>query len=95
MTRSFGERCAMNSPVQGTAADIIKIAMINVNRDLKERNLKSRLILQVHDELLIETKVEELDEVKTILNDNMMKAAELSVPLIVDMHEGINWFEAK
>ena len=95
MTRSFGERCAMNSPVQGTAADIIKIAMINVNRDLKVRNLKSRLILQVHDELLIETKVEELEEVKAILNDNMMKAAELSVPLIVDMHEGNSWYEAK
>ena len=95
MTRSFGERCAMNSPVQGTAADIIKIAMINVNNELKSRNLKSRLILQVHDELLIETKEEELEEVKSILNDNMMKAAELSVPLIVDMHEGKSWYDAK
>ena len=95
MTRSFGERVAMNSPIQGTAADIIKIAMINVNNELKCKGLKSRLILQVHDELLIETKKEEIDEVKQILHDNMMNAAELQVPLIIDMNEGINWYEAK
>lgn len=95
MTRSFGERCAMNSPIQGTAADIIKIAMINVDKELKARKLKSRLILQVHDELLIEVKKEELEEVKSLLNDNMMKAASLSVPLIVDMHDGTSWYDAK
>lgn len=95
MTRSFGERCAMNSPIQGTAADIIKIAMINVDKELKARNLKSRLILQVHDELLIETKEEELEEVKELLNENMMKAASLNVPLIVDMHDGKSWYDAK
>ena len=95
MTRSFGERCAMNSPIQGTAADIIKIAMINVDRELKNRGLKSKLVLQVHDELLIETKKEELEEVKELLKDNMMKAANLSVPLIVDMHDGESWFDAK
>ncbi len=95
MTRSFGERCAMNSPIQGTAADIIKIAMINVYTELKKRNLKSRLILQVHDELLIEAKEEELEEVKELLKDNMMKAAKLSVPLIVDMHDGKSWYDAK
>ena len=95
MTRSFGERCAMNSPIQGTAADIIKIAMINVDKELKARKLKSRLILQVHDELLIETKEEELEEVKELLNENMMKAASLSVPLIVDMHDGKSWYDAK
>ncbi len=95
MTRSFGERCAMNSPIQGTAADIIKIAMINVDRELKKRKLESKLILQVHDELLIETKKEELEEVKELLRENMMKAADLSVPLIVDMHDGESWFDAK
>lgn len=95
MTRSFGERAAMNSPIQGTAADIIKIAMINVNKELKEKKLKSKLILQVHDELLIETKIEELDMVKDILIENMMKAAKLSVPLLVDVNTGTSWYDAK
>ena len=95
MTRSFGERVAKNSPIQGTAADIIKIAMIDVVRELKARGLKSRLILQVHDELLIETKEEELEEVRAILDDKMMHAASLRVPLIVDMHDGKSWFDAK
>ncbi len=95
MTRSFGERVAMNSPIQGTAADIIKIAMINVNKELKKRNLKSKLILQVHDELLIETKIEELQEVKQLLVDNMMEAANLKVPLVVDVNEGNSWYDAK
>ncbi len=95
MTRSFGERIAMNSPIQGTAADIIKIAMINVNCKLKQGGFKSRLVLQVHDELLIETKLEELEEVKNILVEEMMKAAKLSVPLIVDVHHGSSWYDAK
>ena len=77
MQRSFGERVAMNAPIQGTAADIIKIAMIHVNEELKKRNLKSRMILQVHDELLIEADETELEEVQQILQDKMEHAAEL------------------
>ncbi|MBO5426628.1 MAG: DNA polymerase I [Lachnospiraceae bacterium] len=95
MTRSFGERAAMNSPIQGTAADIIKIAMINVNKALKTGNYKSRLVLQVHDELLIEAKIEELDDVKQLLVTKMMEAANLKVPLIVDVHSGDSWYDAK
>lgn len=95
MTRSFGERVAMNSPIQGTAADIIKIAMINVNKELKERQLKSRLILQVHDELIIETALEEKEEVKDLLVREMIKAAELRVKLVVDVNEGNSWYDAK
>ncbi|MCR5755714.1 MAG: DNA polymerase I, partial [Acetatifactor sp.] len=95
MQRSFGERIAMNSPIQGTAADIIKIAMIRVHKALKEQNLKSRLILQVHDELLIETCVEEEEIVRTLLEENMKKAADLLVTLEVDLHTGNNWYEAK
>ena len=95
MQRSFGERVAMNAPIQGTAADIMKIAMLGVNRELKKRNMKSRLILQVHDELLIEAYQDEVEEVQTILKDQMEHAAELKVPLIVDMHKGNNWYEAK
>lgn len=95
MQRSFGERVAMNSPIQGTAADIIKIAMIRVNEALRKKNLRSRLILQVHDELLIETAREELEEVSRILKEEMLGAAKLAVPLEVDMHTGENWYEAK
>lgn len=95
MQRSFGERVAMNAPIQGTAADIIKIAMIGVNRELKEQKLKSRLILQVHDELLIETHPEEVEQVKKILQNQMEQAAHLEVPLIADVHSGQNWYEAK
>lgn len=95
MTRSFGERAAMNSPIQGTAADIIKIAMINVNKELKKRSLRSKLVLQVHDELLVETWHDELDEVKDIMISNMVNAAKLSVPLIVDLNSGTSWYDAK
>ena len=95
MTRNFGERIAMNSPIQGTAADIIKIAMIRVNMELKKRNLKSRLILQIHDELLIEAAEEEVDEVKEILTKEMMGAATLLVPLEIGMATGSNWYDAK
>ncbi len=94
MQRSFGERVAMNSPIQGTAADIIKIAMIKVWRALKEAGLSSKLILQVHDELVIETKIHELDAVKTILEKNMREAADLAVDLAVDLQVGANWYEA-
>lgn len=95
MQRSFGERVAMNSPIQGTAADIIKIAMIKVWRTLKEQGLKSKLILQVHDELLIETVAEEVETVKKLLTENMKSAASLAVSLEVDLHTGENWYEAK
>ena len=95
MQRSFGERIAMNSPIQGTAADIMKIAMIKVYRGLKEKNLRSRLILQVHDELLIETAKDETDVVAEILQDGMTGAADLAVELLIDMHTGENWYEAK
>ena len=95
MQRSFGERVAMNSPIQGTAADIMKIAMIAVNKRLKEQNLKSRLVLQVHDELLIEAHKDEVEQVKEILVYEMEHAASLSVPLDADMHTGENWYEAK
>ena len=95
MQRSFGERVAMNAPIQGTAADIMKIAMINVLRRLKREGLKSRMILQVHDELLIETAADEKDKVSTILTEEMEKAANLSVALKVSMSTGLNWYEAK
>lgn len=93
--RSFGERVAMNTPIQGTAADIIKIAMIKVFNKLKEKNLKSRLILQVHDELLIEVHKDEIEEVKQILKYEMEHAVSLDVPLDVDMHLGKTWFDTK
>ncbi|MCD8015449.1 MAG: DNA polymerase I [Lachnospiraceae bacterium] len=93
--RSFGERVAMNAPIQGTAADIIKIAMNRVNTCLRSRNMKSRLILQVHDELLVETAVDELDEVREIMVREMQNAAKLRVRLEVDIHDGKNWYEAK
>lgn len=95
MQRSFGERVAMNSPIQGAAADIMKIAMVKVNQALKERRLQSRIVIQVHDELLVETKKEEMDVVKEILKYEMEHAAKLKVPLIADMSEGSNWYEAK
>ena len=94
MQRSFGERVAMNSPIQGTAADIIKIAMIRVSESLRRENLRSKLILQVHDELLIETFEDEIDQVKAILKKDMETAAELSVELEIDMKQGKDWYEA-
>ena len=95
MQRQLGERIAMNSPIQGTAADIIKIAMNRVDARLRKEGLKSRLILQIHDELLIETKEEEIQEVSQILNEEMIHAATLSVPLIADVKQGTTWYEAK
>lgn len=95
MQRSFGERVAMNSPIQGTAADIMKIAMIHVWEELRERKLSSRLILQIHDELLIETKREEAEEVARLLEEEMKKAAKLEVSLEADVHTGENWYDAK
>jgi len=93
--RSFGERIAMNTPIQGSAADIIKIAMVKVYNELKERKLKSRLILQVHDELIIEAHVSEVDEVTKILKESMENAVKLSVPLSVEVKSGSSWYETK
>lgn len=93
--RSFGERVAMNMPIQGTAADIIKIAMVHVYKEFQKRNLRSRLILQVHDELLIEAHMDEVEEVKQIVKDIMENAVQLDVPLEVDMKEGHSWFHVK
>ncbi len=95
MQRSFGERVAMNAPIQGTAADIIKIAMIRVHDRMLKENLKSKLLLQVHDELLVEAYREELEQVKNILTEEMQGAAKLKVTLEIDMHTGNNWYEAK
>ena len=95
MQRSFGERVAMNSPIQGTAADVMKIAMIGVDQELEKRGLRSRIVLQVHDELLIETWKEETQIVKEILEDKMKHAAELKVALEVEAKEGDSWFAAK
>lgn len=94
MQRSFGERIAMNSPLQGTAADIIKIAMIRIDRRLREEGLESRIVLQVHDELLVETKPEEKELVKQILSEEMQGAAALSVVLEIGLEEGTNWLDA-
>ncbi len=95
MQRSFGERVAMNSPIQGTAADIIKIAMIRVSERLRREEMKSRLILQIHDELLIEAEPDEVEQVRKILGEEMENAVSLSVPLTVDMNQGNNWYELK
>lgn len=95
MQRSFGERVAMNAPIQGTAADIMKIAMIRVLRRLKAEGLKSRMILQVHDELLIETAIDEKDKVSALLVEEMEAAAQLSVRLEAQMSSGDDWYEAK
>lgn len=95
MQRSFGERVAMNSPIQGTAADIMKIAMIRVWERLNTEGLRSRLILQVHDELLIETFAKEEEQVRGILSEEMQNAADLAVKLEIDLHTGHDWYEAK
>lgn len=94
MQRSFGERIAMNAPIQGTAADIIKLAMIRVYDALKKGGYKSKLLLQIHDELLVETYPDEIEDVKKIIEDGMKNAVKLSVPLEIDMKQGNNWLEA-
>src|SRR5699024_969082 len=95
MQRQFGERVAMNSPIQGTAADIMKIAMIRVDERLRKEKLEYRVILQVHDELLVEAKKEEAEEVKRIVTEEMRGAADLKVPLEIDLETGMSWFETK
>ncbi len=95
MQRQFGERVAMNAPVQGSAADIMKIAMINVYKRMKEMNLKSKLLLQVHDELLIEASIDEKEIVEKLLHEEMINKIALSVPLEIDVHSGFTWYDAK
>lgn len=95
MVRQFGARAAMNTPIQGTAADIMKIAMIHVNERLKEEKLNARLILQIHDELLIECNIEEKEKVKEILKESMEKAVKLEVPLEVEVSEATDWYDVK
>ena len=95
MVRKFGDRAAMNTPIQGTAADIMKIAMINVYRKLKEEKLKSRVVLQIHDELLIEAHDDEKEIVAKILKEEMENACTLSIPLKVEVESGKNWYQAK
>ena len=93
--RAFGERVAMNSPMQGTAADIMKLAMIAVDRALRENNLKARVLVQVHDELLLEVPEDEAEKVSSLLKDAMESVADLAVPLECEVHLGSNWLEAK
>ena len=95
MVRQFGQRAAMNTPIQGTAADIMKIAMLHVLKELKEKKMKAKIVLQVHDEMLIEAPLDEVEEVKTILKNNMENACKLNVPLIAEVSEATNWYDCK
>ena len=93
--RSFGERVALNMPIQGTAADIIKLAMIHVDKALREQKLQARLVLQVHDELIVECPIEEREQVTALLTEQMEHVAKLSVPLLAEAKSGVSWYEAK
>ena len=93
--RQFGNRVAMNTPIQGTAADIMKIAMIKVKNEIEKRNLQSKIVLQVHDEMMIEAKIEEKEEIKEILKQSMETAIDLKVPLIAEIGEAQNWYDCK
>jgi DNA polymerase-1 len=95
MVRQLGERLAMNTPIQGSAADIIKIAMNKVYRELAEKHPGSKLILQVHDELIIEAETGELDEIKELLVRNMEEAMDLKVKLLADLNTADNWYDLK
>ena len=95
MVRQFGSRVAINAPIQGTAADIMKIAMIELYKQMKNKKLESKLLLQIHDELLLEVKEEEKEQVKEILLSSMENAMKLTVPLKVELSEANNWYDAK
>ena len=95
MVKQMGERMALNTPVQGTSADILKKAMIDLFKEFKKRKLKTKMIIQVHDELLFDTPNEEIEEVKIIVKDIMENTYPLSVPIKVEISEGNNWYEAK
>lgn len=94
MKKAFGERIAMNSPIQATAADVIKIAMLRVENRMRKEQLQSQLLLQIHDELLVETHPDEIEQVKCILQEEMENVLQLSVPLKVEVEQGKNWNEA-
>ncbi|MDG2845143.1 DNA polymerase, partial [Vibrio parahaemolyticus] len=93
--RSFGERVAMNMPIQGSAADIIKMAMVEIYKDLKQKKLRSHIVLTIHDELIIETHIDELDYVKNMMKEKMENVVRLRVPLKVEISQGANWYETK
>jgi len=93
--RAFGERAAANSPIQGSAADLIKIAMIRIDNLLRKEKLESKMLLQVHDELVFESPADELSRLESLVKQEMENAAELSVPLVVDVGHGANWVETK
>ena len=93
--RSFGERVALNTPIQGSAADIIKLAMVSVYKSLKEKHLRSKLILQVHDELIIQAHKDEVEQVKELLKNEMENVCALSAPLVADMNVGHSWYDTK
>ena len=95
MVRQFGSRAAMNTPIQGTAADIMKIAMIKVYKEIKKRKLQSKIVLQVHDEMMIEAPEEEKEEIKEILKQSMETATILNVPLVADISDAKNWYDCK
>ena len=95
MVREFGKRAAMNAPIQGSAADLIKIAMIDIDRKMKEAKVKSRMLLQVHDELIFDVPKEEEEIMKQLVRDGMIHAMSLKVPLTVEISLGNNWYEAK
>ena len=94
VVRGFAERNAINAPIQGSAADIIKVAMVNLDREIKKRNMRSRMIMQVHDELVFDAHLEEVEELKMLVAEKMSGAVQLRVPLVVDMNTGMNWLEA-
>ena len=95
MVRQFGSRAAMNTPIQGTAADIMKIAMIKVYKKIKEQGLKAKIVLQVHDEMMIEVPIDEKEQVEKIMKESMESAATLKVPLIAEISSADNWYECK
>ena len=94
VVRGFAERNAINAPIQGSAADIIKVAMVNLDREIKQRNMRSRMIMQVHDELVFDAHLEEVEALKMLVAEKMSGAVQLRVPLVVDMNTGMNWLEA-
>jgi DNA polymerase-1 len=94
VVRGFAERNAINAPIQGSAADIIKVAMVNLDKEMKKRNLKSRMLLQVHDELVFDAHRSEVEELKELVREKMSGAVTMRVPLVVDMNTGDNWLEA-
>ena len=95
MQRQFGERVAMNSPIQGSAADIMKIAMIKVYKELQKQGLEAKIVLQVHDEMMIEAPISEADKVEEILKSNMESAAKLEVPLVAEVSRAESWYDCK